>query len=64
MSLQVRFRAALLEARFKRLAQQQTGLGTPSNRAFLAAQRVHLECHYGSRAHETIYGMVFGDLVP
>ena len=24
------------------------------------AQRVQLECHYGSRAPKTIYGMVFG----
>ena len=23
-------------------------------------QRVQLECHYGIRAHKTIYGMVFG----
>ena len=24
------------------------------------SQRVQLECHYGSRAPQTIYGMIFG----
>ena len=37
--------------------------GNPSRTRALQctdAQRVQLECHYGIKAHKTIYGMVFG----